>query len=492
MNQILLQLKNSGKFPDNSLYLRLRSTDAAIPPIFGSIKVHKNDYPLRPIVSFCSSPTYNLSKYLASIISPIRGNPATTVINSAKFCDFLKSVTIPPDHEMVSFDVVSLFTSIPVELAVSVTKERLAKDDSLVDRTSLSVDEICLLLEFCLKATEFTFQKDFYRQVFGCAMGSPVSALMADIVMEDVESRILSHRNFSVMVWKRYVDDTWVLLPRDKVREFYSFINTVEPSIKFTMEKEVDGSIAFLDVLIQRTNNGRPDFSVYRKPTHTGKYLDFTSYHPPCHKRSVVRSLMDRASSHTSNALEMQKEQRKVRSDLLRNGYPFGFIEKKTKKNSNTQEVKGRMILPYVKGVTDRLGRILKKFDLGVYFKPSRKLSAALHAPKDRPSKEKTKGVVYRIPCKDCDQCYIGQTGNSFDMRIKQHKAALRLMQEEKSAVASHALNHDHHIGWEEAEILKQQSDYRKRMFSETWHIEKTVNFNRIETFLPAVYKVLT
>ena len=135
---------------------------------------------------------------------------------------------------------------------------------------------------------------------------------------------------------------------------------------------------------------------------------------------------------------------------------------------------------------------VLKKFDLGVYFKPSRKLSAALHAPKDRPSKEKTKGVVYRIPCKDCDQCYIGQTGNSFDTRIKQHKAALRLMQEEKSAVASHALNHDHHIDWEEAEILTQQSDYRKRMFSETWHIEKTVNFNRIETFLPAVYKVLT
>ena len=140
----------------------------------------------------------------------------------------------------------------------------------------------------------------------------------------------------------------------------------------------------------------------------------------------------------------------------------------------------------------NRLGRIVKKFDLKVYFNPSRKLSAALHAPKDRPSREKTKGVVYKIPCKDCDQCYIGQTGNSFDTRIKQHKAALRLMQEEKSAVASHALSLGHRVGWEEAEILTQQSNYRKRLFSETWHIEKSANFNRMETFLPAVYKTLT
>ena len=84
-------------------------------------------------------------------------------------------------EELVSFDVVSLFTKIPVDLAVKVAEERLREDASLGQRTSLPVEDIIHLLSFCLKTMQFTYGT-YYQQVFGTAMGSPVSAVIANMV----------------------------------------------------------------------------------------------------------------------------------------------------------------------------------------------------------------------------------------------------------------------------------------------------------------------
>ena len=74
------------------------------------------------------------------------------------------------------------------------------------------------------------------------------------------------------------------------------FINSLEPSIQFTCELEVCSSIPFLDVVIDRNNDGKFSTKVSRKITHTNRYLDFKSNHPLQHKLSVVRSLRNRAS----------------------------------------------------------------------------------------------------------------------------------------------------------------------------------------------------
>ena len=93
---------------------------------------------------------------------------------------------------LVSFDVVSLFTKVPIELAIHVAKERLQEDNTLEDRTALSINEIIQLLEFCLKATYFSFRGKYYQQIFGTAMGSPVFVVVADMVMENIEQRALN------------------------------------------------------------------------------------------------------------------------------------------------------------------------------------------------------------------------------------------------------------------------------------------------------------
>ena len=119
--------------------------------------IHKLNVPLRPIVYFYTCPTYNLSKHLARLLSPLVGNKPSEVNNSREFVDFVRSIRLDESELMVSFDVVSLFTDIPVKLAQQVAQERLESDDTLSDRTKLSVKEIMSLLSLCLHATYFSF-----------------------------------------------------------------------------------------------------------------------------------------------------------------------------------------------------------------------------------------------------------------------------------------------------------------------------------------------
>ena len=127
--------------------------------------------------------------------------------NSAHFPEFIRGETLDADRVLVSFGVVSLFSKIPVDLAVKVAIERLWNDASFGRRTSLPVDDIVDLLSFCLNTTYFVFESTYYQQVFGTAMGSLVSAVIAYLVMEDVEQRALASALVNPSFWKRFVDD---------------------------------------------------------------------------------------------------------------------------------------------------------------------------------------------------------------------------------------------------------------------------------------------
>ena len=95
------------------------------------------------------------------------------------------------------------------------------QDDTFSERPKLSVQDTMSLLTFCLKSTEFLFNGRHLR--LGCAMGFPVSALIANLVMEDVEKRILENKNFGVKQWRRFVYDTWVVLLRQQLEDFFPF-----------------------------------------------------------------------------------------------------------------------------------------------------------------------------------------------------------------------------------------------------------------------------
>ena len=118
----------------------LYSNEGLCPRFYALLKIHKPGIPLRPIVSFVSFSTYAISGYLARILLPVVGNTDYTVKNVCEFADFIRDNTLNACEELVSFDVVSLFTKIAVDLAVKVAEERLREDASIGQITSLPVD----------------------------------------------------------------------------------------------------------------------------------------------------------------------------------------------------------------------------------------------------------------------------------------------------------------------------------------------------------------
>ena len=134
-------------------------------------------------------------------------------------------------------------------------------------------------------------------------MGSPLSVVVAEIVMQNIDEQALVTYRETLPLWLRYVDDTITALHKNKIDEFHEHLNKQNTSIQFTREIEENGKIPFLDCWVIRKNNTLRAI-VCRKPTHSDRVLDQTSYNPTSHKATAVRTLTRRAQivcdSHNS------------------------------------------------------------------------------------------------------------------------------------------------------------------------------------------------
>ena len=157
------KLNREGEISE-SLYQRLRPSGSQPPRIYGLLKIYKPEVPLRPIVSCIGAPSYKLSRYITSLISPLAGKTDSHVRNSKNFVEMMSGLSVEEDEILVSFDVSSLFTNVPIHEAVRVIHDRLRNDETLCDRTTLSPDQVSELLEVCLRSTYFCYQGTFYEQ----------------------------------------------------------------------------------------------------------------------------------------------------------------------------------------------------------------------------------------------------------------------------------------------------------------------------------------
>ena len=130
-------------------------------------------------------------------------NKLTVKNNFLEFADFISDKTLDAEYELVSFDVVSVFTKIPVDLAIEVVIKRLREDVSLERRTSLPVDFLIDLLFFCLNTTYFVYHGTYYQKVFGTAVVSPVSAVIDNLVMLNKEHWLCFGNVMSTMSFQR-------------------------------------------------------------------------------------------------------------------------------------------------------------------------------------------------------------------------------------------------------------------------------------------------
>ena len=229
------------------MYSTMYPTGCVPPKFYGLPKIHKTGTPLRPIVSSRHSVTYRVAKVLSKVIQPLVGKYPHHIQSTSDFVSKAKGFILQPGECLSSYDVTSLFTSVPIDPALNVIKDLLEKDEKSNDRTVLLVQDIIELLGFCLHNTYFSFQNKFYEQVEGAPMGSPVSPIVANLYMEGFERKAIASAINPPKAWFRFVDDTWLIQQQAHKQGFLDHINSRDPAIKFTVEgNQVNGAIPSL------------------------------------------------------------------------------------------------------------------------------------------------------------------------------------------------------------------------------------------------------
>ena len=396
----------------------------------------------------------------------------------------IHNLTILPDEVLVSLDVTALFTNIPQELVMQAIEKRWYY---IAQFTKFSLTQFLHAIELILSSTSFVFNGQVYEQIFGSPMGSPLSPILADIVMDDLEVHCLESLNFKISTFLRYVDDIFAIIPRSKINEVLNAFNNYHPRLKFTFEIENNNAINFLDTTVIR-NDERLITNWYRKPTFSGRYINYFSNHPQNYKKNVITGLVDRAillsdqKFHSSN-IEIVKE------ILINNSYPVFFIDKCIKQR--LKEIKYRVVplendiatdndfpkniisIPYIKDCTDGIRSILSVCGFHVVHTVPMKLNNIIRKGKDRLDCMKQTELVYKIDCIDCEATYIGQTKRHLETRIKEHKTDIRKHANNHSVISKHRLDFNHEFDWSGTKILHKEQNLKKREIAEMFFIKK-------------------
>jgi len=241
---------DTSKFITNSTYRSLICSDDCLPRAYGLPKIHKPGHQFRLIVSSLDSPFYSLASFLQKMISSGVQSATSCIENSFQLVERLRGVKLDNRHVLLSLDVVSLFTNIPLDLAIDSVVKRL---DSILDKSNIPNDEFIAALKMIFESTYFTFNNTIYRQKFGTPMGSPLSPIIADLVLRDIESRAINALNVTLPIYFRYVDDILLAAPSDSVNDIVNTFNSFHPRLQFTLEVGGD-KLNFLDVTIVKLN----------------------------------------------------------------------------------------------------------------------------------------------------------------------------------------------------------------------------------------------
>jgi hypothetical protein len=201
-------------------------------------------------------------------------------------------------------------------------------------------------------------------------MGKSQSPVVSNIFMEHFEEMALDTADYKPDKWLRDVDETFVIWPNGpaKLQEFLHHINSIRPTIKFTIEAASNNTLAFLDILIMKRGS-KLTTKVYRMPIHAGRYLHLKSNHPHHVKRGVVCSLVNRAKVICQNHNDFNNEIKNIRHDLMLNEYPkelFDSVIKPSERNGPSSDKihQDTVVILYIKATSEKYRRIRNHFNL--------------------------------------------------------------------------------------------------------------------------------
>ena len=426
----------------------------------GLPKTHKNyDQipPFRPIVDTTNTPYSGIGSFLKKLLYPLTLNDYS-MKDSFQTVEELGKIDyslLQNGYKLVSFDVVSLFTNVPLKRTINIIVNRIY-NEKLIE-TKIKKHTLKKLILDCCTKTTFSFNDVLYDQIDGVCMGSALGPVLANIIMTELEKLVLPKlfEDGVIKFYARYVDDTIVLIKEDEVENVLQKFNRFDRNLQFTVDTFDDGNVHFLDLTID-TITGNID--VYSKPTNTGQYSHFRSFSPWNYKVAWARALFNRAKKICTTPELFKAQKNKIGKILSWNGFPAlcrkklikGFEQDWVNKNSprNMNDIprssngssENRLMeeadetpiftlkLPYIGNSGDKLVKTLKrkihqnvsgKIRLRVLFTTNK--IAKFCSVKDRLPDPQKNGIVYKIKCPGCGETYVGKTECCFEKRLEEH-----------------------------------------------------------------------
>ena len=480
---------------------------------YGTAKIHKvkptdidkvSKLPLRPIVSNIGTATHKTAQYLSELLSPL-AKSKYTIQSTRDFVERIRKIEVPRGYKMISFDVVSLFTNVPLDATIDIILRKVYVEKQI--RTKIKKEQMRELLLLCTKEVPFSFNNQLYMQVDGVMMGSPLGPLFANIFMCELENTLIPKLSM-ITNWMRYVDDTFAFIKPGEEEYVKNELDNYHQNIKFTYEMEKDGKLPFLDVMITKNEDTSTSLetSVYRKVTNTDIYMNWKAHAPTTWKIATLKSLVKRAITISSTKKAAEQELKHVKNVFCNlNDYPEGLVERiitdeklktveaekaaederngEEDKDDEIEKVSLALNLPYAgdkgdkiiqkmqKDLVGKLNTNTKRISVCTMYR-STKLSTRFNI-KDKTNHQDLHNVVYHVSCpnKKCKSTYCGETRRRLGKRIDEHRE-----KDKKSHVRIHTEKTKHKkVRAEDFKVLGQRykSNFRRKI-SEALFIKTT------------------
>ena len=323
--------------------------------------------------------------------------------------------------------------------------------DSISAVTNINLDLFLELVEFCIDSSYFRFRNTIYIQTFGTAMGSPLSPILADIVMEALLKTVVARMPFNIPFIRKYVDDLILALPKDQLEYALDMFNSYNHHLQFTKEDESYNKLPFLDTIIERHADQSVSTRWYSKPIASGRLLNFHSFHPMSMKINVATNFIQRVLKlNTGQQTSQQKHT--IFQQLRQNNYPASLINRlinrtvttitpNTNNSSPTiltapqsssptivqQQPTIYRSLPYLPGMSTSITNILKKDypQVKITNKPVKTVQSLLRPVKDKIESLDQSKIIYSVPCCQCPATYIGMSSNQLKKRLSGHQSLI-------------------------------------------------------------------
>ncbi|XP_075160530.1 uncharacterized protein LOC142233476 [Haematobia irritans] len=466
----------------------LTSNSATAPRLYGLPKIHKTNMPLRPISSSVEVPCYNLSKYIGDILSNIILEKYN-IKNSMELKTRLEEVSLDEDDILISLDVVSLFTNIPIYLAI---KNIMTQWKTLEKHTKIPKTQFLNILQFCLNDNNyFNYNNTIYNQIYGMPMGNPLSPTIADIVLDTLLEQVLNDlekKNIKIKLITKYVDDLFAIISKKDEEIILKTFNQYHNKLQFTMEKETNNCLPYLDIKVYR-NNRTIVTEWYTKSIASGRILNFHSSQPINQKINTATNLLMKAITLSDDKFK-NKNINKVKEILQQNAFPQNIIDNITKNSTNNKSDNTNKTTPsgnpkkfysfsFIPKLTEskKLREIIEDKEISFAYRPNRTIASLFTSTKTKIEKTQQSNVVYEITCignnnENCNQCYVGTTKRSLSTRINEHQTDIK-KGKQTTALAQHCIERQHTPNWEDVRILDRERRANRRYTLESLRIQQ-------------------